>query len=222
MSPPLRTDREDTMPDREQPVSTRFHLGRRHGVVPDRGRRARGRPRRERLGPVLRDAREGPQRRLGRRRVRLLPPVSRRRRADARARAARRFASRSPGRASCRPGREPINEAGLDFYDRLVDELLAHDIEPFATLFHWDTPQALEDRGRLAVARDRGGVRRVHGGRRAAPRRPRSPLDHAQRALGPRLDRPLLGRARAGPHERERTPSPPHITCCCRTAGRWT
>jgi beta-glucosidase len=44
-------------------------------------------------------------------------------------------------------GRGPINEAGLDFYDRLVDELLAHGIEPFVTLFHWDTPQALEDAG---------------------------------------------------------------------------
>ena len=44
-------------------------------------------------------------------------------------------------------GRGPVNEAGLDFYDRLVDELLAHDIEPFVTLFHWDTPQALEDAG---------------------------------------------------------------------------
>jgi beta-glucosidase len=40
-----------------------------------------------------------------------------------------------------------VNEAGLDFYDRLVEELLAHGIEPFATLFHWDTPQALEDGG---------------------------------------------------------------------------
>jgi beta-glucosidase len=44
-------------------------------------------------------------------------------------------------------GRRPVNEAGLDFYDRLVDELLANDIEPYATLFHWDTPQALEDLG---------------------------------------------------------------------------
>ena len=44
-------------------------------------------------------------------------------------------------------GRGRINEAGLDFYDRLVDELLANDIEPFATLFHWDTPQPLEDEG---------------------------------------------------------------------------
>ncbi len=44
-------------------------------------------------------------------------------------------------------GRGRVNESGLDFYDRLVDELLAHGIEPFATLFHWDTPQALEDAG---------------------------------------------------------------------------
>src|SRR4051812_49905116 len=44
-------------------------------------------------------------------------------------------------------GRGGVNGAGLDFYDRLVDELLAHGIEPFATLFHWDTPQALEDAG---------------------------------------------------------------------------
>ena len=67
-------------------------------------------------------------------------------------------------------GRKPINEAGLDFYDRLVDELLAHDIEPYATLFHWDTPQALEDLGGWPSRGDRGGVRRVHGGRRATPR----------------------------------------------------
>jgi len=44
-------------------------------------------------------------------------------------------------------GRGAVNAAGLDFYDRLVDELLANGIEPFATLFHWDTPQALEDAG---------------------------------------------------------------------------
>ncbi|MBY0372670.1 MAG: beta-glucosidase [Bryobacteraceae bacterium] len=39
-----------------------------------------------------------------------------------------------------------VNEAGLDFYDRLVDELLANDIEPYVTLFHWDSPLSLQKR----------------------------------------------------------------------------
>ena len=44
-------------------------------------------------------------------------------------------------------GSGPINPKGLDFYDRLVDALLHRGITPWATLFHWDLPQALEDRG---------------------------------------------------------------------------
>lgn len=44
-------------------------------------------------------------------------------------------------------GTGPINPVGLDFYQRLVDELLAHDIEPWITLYHWDLPQELEDAG---------------------------------------------------------------------------
>jgi beta-glucosidase/6-phospho-beta-glucosidase/beta-galactosidase len=39
------------------------------------------------------------------------------------------------------------NPKGIDFYDRLVDELIAAGIAPFATLYHWELPQALEDRG---------------------------------------------------------------------------
>jgi beta-glucosidase len=44
-------------------------------------------------------------------------------------------------------GRGRVNERGLDFYDRLVDALLASGVEPFVTFYHWDLPQALEDRG---------------------------------------------------------------------------
>jgi len=40
-----------------------------------------------------------------------------------------------------------VNQKGVDFYSRLVDELLANGIEPNATLFHWDLPAALDDRG---------------------------------------------------------------------------
>ena len=43
-------------------------------------------------------------------------------------------------------GAGAVNEAGIDFYKRLVDCLLEHGITPHATLFHWDSPQALEDR----------------------------------------------------------------------------
>ena len=44
-------------------------------------------------------------------------------------------------------GSGPVNGPGLDFYDRLVDGLLARDIEPMVTLFNGDLPQALEDDG---------------------------------------------------------------------------
>src|SRR5688572_9554818 len=40
-----------------------------------------------------------------------------------------------------------VNRAGLDFYERLVDALLARGIQPCATLYHWDLPAALDDRG---------------------------------------------------------------------------
>lgn len=46
-----------------------------------------------------------------------------------------------------RPDGGPVNRAGLAFYDRLVDELLANDVAPWLTLYHWDLPQTLEDAG---------------------------------------------------------------------------
>ncbi len=44
-------------------------------------------------------------------------------------------------------GKGRVNQKGLDFYSRLVDTLLENGIEPLATLYHWDLPAALDDRG---------------------------------------------------------------------------
>jgi beta-glucosidase len=44
-------------------------------------------------------------------------------------------------------GKGPANQAGLDFYKRLVDGLRQRNVEPMATLYHWDLPQVLEDEG---------------------------------------------------------------------------
>ncbi len=49
--------------------------------------------------------------------------------------------------ARVRPDGGPVNPAGVDFYRRLVDELLDNGLRPWLTLYHWDLPQALEDAG---------------------------------------------------------------------------
>jgi beta-glucosidase len=48
-------------------------------------------------------------------------------------------------------GTGQVNEAGLAWYERLVDALLEAGIEPWLTLYHWDLPQALQDRGGWAA-----------------------------------------------------------------------
>ncbi|MBK4347348.1 GH1 family beta-glucosidase [Lacisediminihabitans changchengi] len=49
--------------------------------------------------------------------------------------------------ARIKPGDRGVNQAGLDFYSRLVDGLLEADILPWLTLYHWDLPQAVEEAG---------------------------------------------------------------------------
>jgi beta-glucosidase len=71
-------------------------------------------------------------------------------------------------------GRGLPNRRGLEFYSRLVDGLLARGIRPAATLYHWDLPQALQDRG--------GWPNRDTAHRFAEY------ADHVYRALGDRVD----------------------------------
>jgi beta-glucosidase len=60
------------------------------------------------------------------------------------------------------------NPKGLDFYNRLVDELLANGIEPFATLYHWDLPQVLQDRAGGWESRETSEAFAVYAGHVAA------------------------------------------------------
>ena len=96
-------------------------------------------------------------------------------------------------------GAGPVNQAGLDYYKRLLDALGERGITPAATLFHWDTPQALQDRGRLGVAGHRAAAGRLRRGRRRGAWRPGQALDHAERAAGGRPQRaPRSGCTRRG------------------------
>jgi beta-glucosidase len=75
-------------------------------------------------------------------------------------------------------GRGALNAKGIDYYQRLVDELLEAGIRPFPTLYHWDLPQVLEDAG--------GWPNRDTAGRFA------DYADATLRALGDRVDHWLI------------------------------
>jgi beta-galactosidase len=66
------------------------------------------------------------------------------------------------------PDGGPVNPKGIDFYSRLVDELLGAGIKPWLTLYHWDLPQALEEKGgwtsRDTASRFRDYALAVHDG----------------------------------------------------------
>ena len=86
-------------------------------------------------------------------------------------------------------GSGPFNSAGLDFYDRLIDQLLDAGISPMATLYHWDTPLPLEHRGGWMNRSTAERFAEYARGRRGRVRRPgaavgdpqRTGLGHAQR-----------------------------------------
>ena len=92
------------------------------------------------------------------------------------------------------------NPKGLDFYDRLIDELLANGIEPYATLYHWDLPQALQDRVGGWQSSDTSKAFADYAGYVAgAFDRPRQEHLHAQRSRTFRELRLRMGHRRARP-----------------------
>ena len=142
------------------------------------------------------------QRRHWRRRVRPLSPLARRRDADGGARACRPTASASVGAASSLRARARVNEGGLDFYERPRGRAAeANDIRPNATLFHWDLPAALDDRGGWLNRDVAEWFGDYAGGDVREARRPRADVGDAQRAVGRDRRRLPARRARAGPSQ---------------------
>ena len=119
-------------------------------------------------------------------------------------------------------GRGALNEAGVDFYSRLVDALLAKDIQPWVTLYHWDLPQVLQDAGGWP---ERDTAERFAEYAAAVYERLRDRVTHWTTLNEPWVlgvhrarDRP----PRAGPQGRRRRRCAPRTTCCSATGSRST
>ena len=97
-------------------------------------------------------------------------------------------------------GRGPANQAGLDFYSRLVDGLLDRGITPVATLYHWDLPQALEDEGGWANRETAARLRRIRAHRRGGAGGPGRRVDDVERAVVCRVPGLRIRRARPRPN----------------------
>src|SRR3954454_2062948 len=169
-------------------LSRGLPLGRRNRCLPDRGSSRTRRPRREHLGPLLRPSRKGAKRGERRDRLRLLPPLPRGHRPDARARAdvvppLGRVAADPPRRT--RPGEpggarflRPRRRRAARKRDRAARHALS--LGP---------RERARGRRRVGRAEPRRRLRRVCRGRRAKARRPRRALADSERALGDRLAR---------------------------------
>ena len=187
-------------------------MGRRDGRVPDRGRRRRGRPRPEHLGHASAHTPGRVVERGHRRRgLRPLPPLPRGRRPDGRARARRLPLLGLVAARPARRDRAASTRPGLDFYDRLVDELLARGHRPAPDALPLGPAAGARGGGRLAGPRDRGGLRRLRRRRRGAgsatgcATSPRS----TSRTSSPTT---ATASARTPPGARTRTPRSPRRT----------
>ena len=110
-----------------------------------------------------------------------------------------------------------VNRRGLDFYERLVDALLDAGVQPLINLFHWDLPQALQDRGGFANPQVVGWFTDYAALLADDPGRPGQGLDDVQRAgrVTPSSAMPTASMRRACATGRRRSGSP--TTSCAPT-----
>ena len=148
------------------------------------------------------------RRRHWRRRVRSLPALCRGCRAHARSRPQRLSLQHRVGSHPAQ-GTGTVNPRGLDFYDRLLDRVLAHGMQPMVDAVSLGSARRTRRSRRLAQPRHRPVVRGLCANHVSALRRSREIVGHAQRALG-RGRRRLHVRS-AGPRSSQSFRSSPRL-----------